>query len=267
MTPDDPTRRPPSPFPSLPIVTIDPPRKTQREKYGSFFYLGIAGLLISVSLVGWFSWQIWSLRGVWTNVYILHDESRPTEARIAAAYLLARDARVTGQQRWDIALRRPLPDMARYLVAESLTTDLVKADPAQFARVVAFSDGWPEWLRLLGLRAMAAAASEGTTFPPDPLEALAKHDAPLFACWADYIRAVSGDGDRAAASRLRKRAEGQGPEARSARELARAIEAGSFERATHLTAAARLIRTDSPEAARVWEGWVEDGDRLARPRP
>ncbi len=192
---------------------------------------------------------------------------RPPDDRIAAAYALARDGRVTGQQRWDIALRRPLPDLARYLVAESLTTDLVKADPAEFARVVAFSEGWPEWLRLLGLRAMAVAASEGTAFPADPLDGLAKHDDPLFACWADYVRAVSGDGDRAAAARLRERAEGQGNDARSARELIRAIEAGSFERATHLAAATRLIRTDSPEAARVWEGWAEEGDRLQRRRP
>ncbi len=267
MIPDDPKPRPPAAFPTLPIVTVDPPRKTQREKYGSFFYLGIAGLLISVGLVGWFAWQTWSLRHVWTNVYILHDESRPTDDRIAAAYALARDGRVTGQQRWDIALRRPLPDLARYLVAESVTTDLVKADPAEFARVVALSEGWPEWLRLLGLRAMAVSSSEGTTFPPDAIESLAKHADPLFALWADYIRAVSGDGDRRAAARIREHAEEQGPDARSASELAQAIEAGSFERATHLAAATRLIRTDSPEAARVWEGWAEEGDRLQRRRP
>ncbi|HEY2157939.1 MAG TPA: hypothetical protein VGH33_20085, partial [Isosphaeraceae bacterium] len=238
----------------------------QREKYGSFFYLGIAGLLISLGLVGWFAWGTWSLRDIWTNVYILHDGSRPTEDRIAAAYVLARDGRVTGQQRWDIALRRPLPDLARYLVAESLTTDLVRADPAQFARAVAFSEGWPEWLRLLGLRVVAVAASEGTTFPADALDALERHADPLFACWADYIRALSSDGDRAAAARLRGHAEGQGPEARSARELAQAIEAGSFERATHLAAATRLIRIDSPEAAAVWEGWAEDGEHLERLR-
>ncbi len=266
MTPDDPTPRPPSTFPTLPIVTIDPPRKTQREKYGSFFYLGIAGLLILLALLSWFGWQAWSLREIWTNVYVLHDESRPTDERIAAAYVLARDGRVVAQQRWDIALRRPLPDLARYLVAESLTTDLVKAEPAQFAKTVAFSEGWPGWLRLLGLRAMALAAAEGATFPADAPDALAGKSDPLFSCWVDYIRAVSGDGDRAAAARLRERAEGHGPEARTAGELSRAIEAGSFERATHLDAATRLIRADSPEAAHVWEGWAEQGDRLERVR-
>ena len=132
---------------------------------------------------------------------------------------------------------------------------------------MAFSEGWPDWLRLLGLRAMAVAAAEGTTFPSDAIDGLARNADPLFACWADYIRSVSGDGDRAAADRLRGRAAGNGPEARTARELAAAIEAGSFERTTRLDAATRLIRTESPEAARVWDGWAEREGRLVRLRP
>ena len=50
-------------------------------------------------------------------------------------------------------------------------------------------------------------------------------------------------------------------------ELAQAIEAGSFERTTHLDAATRLIRMDSPDAARLWEGWAERDGRLERVRP
>ena len=269
MTPDEPRPQSPSPppFPTLPIVTVDPPKMSQREKYGAFFYLGIAGLLISLALVGRFAWDTWAMRDVWQNVYVLHDEKRPADERIRAAYALSRDGRFVAQQRWDIALRRPLPDLARYLVAESLPTDLAKADPPEFARVVAFSEGWPEWLRLLGLRAMAAASAEGTTFPGDALDGLAKHTDPLFAAWADYIRSVSDDGDRAAAARLRDRAAGSGSEARTARELAGAIEAGSFERTAHLDAATRLIRTESPEAARVWDGWAERDGRLEQLRP
>ena len=268
MTPDEP--RPPSTtpaFPTLPIVTVDPPRKTQREKYGGLFYLGIAGLLISLALVGRFAWDAWSLRGVWQNVYVLHDEKRPADERIRAAYALSRDARVVSQQRWDIALRKPLPDLARYLVAESLTTDTVKSDPPLFARMVASSEGWPDWLRLLGLRAMAVASAEGTTFPVETLDDLAKQPDPLFACWSDYIRSVSVDGDRAAAARLRERAGGSGPDSRTAAELASAIEAGAFERSTRLDAATRLIRTDSPAAARVWDGWAERDGRIERVRP
>ncbi len=267
MMPDGHRPQPPPAFPTLPIVTVDPPRKSQVEKYGSFFYVGIAGLLISLALVGKFAWDAWSLRGVWQNIYILHDEARPAEERIQAAYALSRDGRIVAQQRWDIALRKPLPDLARYLVAESLTTDLVKADPAEFARTVALSEGWPSWLRLLGLRVMALAAAEGTTFPTDSIDGLANGADPLFAPWTDYIRAVSGDGDRAAASRLRERASGNGPGVATARELAQAIEAGSFERTTRLDAATQLIRTESPDAARVWDGWLERDGRLVRVRP
>jgi hypothetical protein len=266
----DPNARPPEPppiFPTLPIVTPDPPRLTQREKYGALFYLGIAGLLISLALVGRFAWGLWEMRDVWRNVYVLHDAARPTDDRIQAAFALARDGRVDAQQRWDIALRKPLPDMARYVVAESLSTDVVKADPGGFARAVAFSEGWPEWLRLLGLHAMALAAAEGVIFPGEPLDALSGRPEPLFAVWADYIRAVSGDGDRPAAARLRDRAAAGRADARTAGELAQAIEAGSFERTTHLDAATRLIRMDSPDAARLWEGWAERDGRLERVRP
>lgn len=267
MPPDEPRPQPPPAFPTLPIVTPDPPRMTQREKYGGLFYAGIAGLIIGLALVGRFAWDVWSLRDVWSNVYALHDERRPADERIRAAYALSRDGRVVAQQRWDIALRKPLPDLARYLVAESLGTDMAKADPPEFARVVAFSEGWPGWLRLLGLRVMALAAAEGTSFPADAVDALAKQPDPLFAAWADYVRAVSGDGDRPAAARLRERAGSGGPDAATARELAQAIEAGSFERTSRLDAAARLIRADSPEAARVWDGWAERDGRLVRLRP
>ena len=40
-------------FPDLPIVSVDPPkRKTETEKYGSFFYFGILGLVVVVEVRG-----------------------------------------------------------------------------------------------------------------------------------------------------------------------------------------------------------------------
>ena len=60
-----------------------------REKYGALFYLGVGGLVVIVALVGWFAWQAWSLRDVWTNVYILHDARRSEPDRVQAAYALA----------------------------------------------------------------------------------------------------------------------------------------------------------------------------------
>src|SRR5262249_43027053 len=67
--------------PALPIVTPaererdQARRRSGREKYGGLFYLGLAGLLVVVSLVGWFASNAWSLRAVWFNVYVLHDQS------------------------------------------------------------------------------------------------------------------------------------------------------------------------------------------------
>src|SRR5258708_14408164 len=103
-------------FPQLPIVTLDPPPKlSQTEKYGGLFYLGITGLVVVVGLVGWFAWSAWLLRDVWTNIYVLHDEKKPEVDRIRAAYALSRDTRVDPQHRWDLALLRPLPPLARSL--------------------------------------------------------------------------------------------------------------------------------------------------------
>jgi hypothetical protein len=249
MTPDEPPPRPT--FPQLPIITLDPPppKLSQREKYGGLFYLGIAGLVVVVALVGHFAWQAWSLRDVWTEIYVLHDSKKPEADRIRAAYALSRDSRVDAQQHWDIAMRKPLPPLARYLLAETLPSAMAKAEPAVFAKVVANSEGWPEWLRLLCVRTMAVAASEGTTFPTDVLDSLATRPDPLLRLWVDYIRSVTIEGDPAATARLRIAAEGGSA---IARELAGAISVGSFERSTHLETATRRIRTDSPEAARLW---------------
>jgi hypothetical protein len=262
MTPDEPPPRPT--YPQLPIITLDPPppKLSQREKYGGLFYLGIAGLVVVVLLVGRFAWQAWSLRDVWTEIYVLHDSKKPESERILAAYALSRDDRVDAQQRWDIALRKPLPPLSRYLLAETLPSATAKAEPAVFAKVVANSEGWPDWLRLLCVRTMAVAASEGTTFPADALDSLAARPDPLLRLWVDYIRSVSVVGDIAAIARLRNAAEGGSA---IAHELADAIPVGSSDRSTHLEAATRRIRIDCPEAARLWDGWTErDGTLVSR---
>src|SRR4051812_20566407 len=101
-------------FPPLPIITPPAsPRRSAREKYGGLFYLGLLGLATIVGLVGWFAYGAWLLRDVWSNVYVLHDAARPSDDRIRAAWALSRDPRVNQRQRWDIALRRNLPDLAR----------------------------------------------------------------------------------------------------------------------------------------------------------
>src|SRR5262249_795696 len=125
-------------FPSLPIVTPDPPsRLSGREKYGGLFYLGVIGLFVLLLLVGWFIWGAWSRRDVGGTVYFLPDRNRSDEERIRAAYALSRDPQVNPRQYWDICLRKPLPELARYLVAEVLPAETALADPRGYTLTVA----------------------------------------------------------------------------------------------------------------------------------
>ena len=162
-------------FPTLPIVTPDPIRLSDREKYGALFYLGVAGLVVIVSLVGWFASQAWSHRMLWTNVYILHDPHRSEADRVKAAYALAHDPRVNQRQLWDNALSKPLPPLARYLLAEALTAESASAAPRDYAAAVARSEGWPVWLRLLLTRPLAYSAALDLPIARDHLATLSRN--------------------------------------------------------------------------------------------
>ena len=76
-------------FPELPVITPDPPRLSLREKYGALYYLGIAGLAISITLVAGFAYGVWALRDVWSAVYVLHHEGKPEADRIRSAWAIA----------------------------------------------------------------------------------------------------------------------------------------------------------------------------------
>jgi hypothetical protein len=143
-----------------------------------------------VALVGWFSWAVWSHREVWSNVYVLHDTRRSESERIIAAYALSRDPRVNQRQLWDMCLREPLPPLARYVLAEALTAEAASADPRNYALTVARSTGWPDWLRLLLVRPIAAAASKGVKFPREPLDELRRHPDPGVNLWANTAVAL-----------------------------------------------------------------------------
>jgi hypothetical protein len=254
-------------FPSLPIITPDAPRMSQSEKYGGLFYLGIAGLFVVIGLVSWFGWNVWSLRNVWNNVYVLHDSTKGEEERIAAGYALSKDMQVNAQERWDIALRKPLPALARYLLAESWPIDLVSADPEMFAKVVTKSEGWPDWLRLMGARLMAVAAADGTNFDPLVLTALAESKNFNVQVFVDYIRAVATDSDKAAIERLKALASGTTSQAELAKELVAAIEVGSAERAKQLEKATVWLRANDPDLKEIWKGWTEREGTLVQTKP
>jgi hypothetical protein len=212
----------------------------------------LVGLVALVGFIAWFAWNVWSLRGVWTDVYLLHDSSKPDADRIAAAARLANDFRLPAQERWEIALRKPLPPKARYLIAESFPGEVASADSAMFAKIVARSEGWPAWLRLLCLRTVAVAASEGSYLPAEGLAELERGSDVYERALLDYARAASGD--REALARLRESATANQPVSPLAGILAAAIEVGSFERKQALTEATLWLRQHHPAAVAVWEG-------------
>lgn len=250
-------------YPKLPIIPSTPPpplpSKTT-DKYGSLRYLALAGLVVVVALVGWFGFGVWSLRDVWRNVYIVNDPKRPEADRIDAAEALARDPRPTQRQRWDLALSRNPPPLARYLLAESLTAEAVSADPRGYALAVSRSEGWPDWLRLLILRPLAYWAADhpgGHTLPREPLVELTRHADPILALWARYTLAASED-DRDAADALRADARRDGPNRDLAQTLAVALPGATkgstpeFRRRA-LDMATAWVRDHHPEAVRLFD--------------
>lgn len=255
-------------FPILPIVTPDPPataRRSVSERYGTLFYLGLGGLALLILMVAWFAVSAWNARSLWINVYILHDETRPEAERIEAAYRLSRDPKVNQRQLWDIALRKPLPPLARYLVAEALTAEAAVADPHAYGTAVARSEGWPDWLRLLLLRPIAYAAAMGLPVDRPSLQELSRNADPSIALWATAALAVGPEGESDARSTLEKAARADGPVNELAKLLSHAAESRNEpERIALLDQATRRLRTGTPEIARLWAGWSEESGRMTR---
>ena len=90
-----------------------------------------------IALVSWFGYSFWQLRDIWADVYVLHNRERPESERISAALRLSRDARVNDAQLMEMGLERDLPPLARYLLAEAVSTEAVARDPRGFALTVA----------------------------------------------------------------------------------------------------------------------------------
>jgi hypothetical protein len=259
----------PPAFPTLPIVTPDPPRLSQRQKYGSLLYLGLGGLVVIATLVGWFAWSAWSLGDVWSNIYALHDPKRPEAERVGAAYALAIDRRVNQRQLWDMCLRRPLPPLARYVLAEALTAEAASADPRGYAMAVSRSEGWPAWLRLLLVRPIAYAAERGVAFPRAPLDELRKNPDPTVGLWATAAVALM-DPAGAATNDLEQACGAEGPDRELACLLRDSARSGKGSEAARrsLDRATAWLRAHHAGAAALWAGWeVRDGRLVPRPQP
>ena len=58
-----------------------------------------------------------------------------------------------------------MPDQARYVLAEAVSTEAVASDPRAYSLAVALSPDWPDWLRLLLARRLAYGAARGYAHP------------------------------------------------------------------------------------------------------
>jgi hypothetical protein len=252
-------------FPKLPILNpaeIPPPRKSQREKYGGLFYAGIAGLVFLIGLVVLFVYGAWNLRDVAADIYVLHDRSRPEPDRLQAAFRLSRDARFGDAERMNMSLERDLPDLARYLLAESVSTELVAQDPRTFALAVARSPDWPDWLRLLLARRLTYGAGLGYAIPGEALTELAGHADPMIGLWANAARALLPDAGSGGVATLEDASRRPGPAGELATRLLAAIRAPAAERESRLDETTVWLRAHHARAAKLWEGWTEVDGRL-----
>jgi hypothetical protein len=240
-------------FPKLPILdSVPPPPRTQRDKYGGLFYLGIGGLALLVVMIAWFGYSAWALRDVWAEVYALHDPKRSDAQRIASALKLSQDPRVTDRQLMEICLRRDLPDRARYLLAEAVRTEAVAYDPRAYAFGVALSQDWPDWLRLLLARRLAYGAARGYAIPEVAADELSKHLDPMIRLWALYTLAVMPKIKTDALAKLTEAAGTPDDNGKLAEMLLAAKDAPPQERERRLDEATLWMRNHHPQAAKIW---------------
>jgi hypothetical protein len=194
----------------------------------------------------------------------MDDPKRPEAERVEAAWLVAHHPTANERHRVEFALRKDLPPLARYVLAESLTPEAIQADPRGFALQVARSPSWPDWLRLLFVRPMAYAVGEGYRLPWEPLDELRAGADPAVALWATYARAVMGPGDPDARNALRAKAGSDGPFQALAALLEQAATLEGEARTAKLDEATAWQRTHHPGAARLWEGWTVKDGKIAK---
>ncbi|MFO0908451.1 MAG: hypothetical protein U0794_08835 [Isosphaeraceae bacterium] len=225
------------------------------ERYGGLFYLGVLGLILIVSLVGWFAWSAWSMRSVWTDIYVLHDPVRSESERIQAAARLSQDERVLDRQRWEMALRRPLPPLARYVLAESITPELVASDSRAYGIAVSRSTDWPDWLRFALTRPIAYAATRGFPVDSRSLTELSERPEPAVALWSQYARVVRGDASPTERDAFCDSNRVASPYGELARLLCDAAQARTIaERLAKLDEATLWMRARDPAVASLWRG-------------
>ena len=251
----------------LPTHHLPPgPARSQREKYGTLFYLGIAGLVVLVALVGWFGYRAWSMRDVWSNIYILHDASVPEEKRVQAAFTLSRDPRVEQNQLWDLSLNRRLPELARYLLAEGIGPELVAQDPQGYASAVTLSPDWPDWLRLVLVRPLAYAATRGHSLSRERLGELCRRSTEtrsfgsgLSTPWPSRPGPTRRPWSRSSVLRRPRDPSVSWPNSSWPR-----FDSDEAHRLEILDRATAWNRQHHPDTIRLWQGWTFRDGKLVR---
>jgi hypothetical protein len=192
---------------------------------------------------------------------VLSDSTRAPSDRMQAAFRLSRDARVDDSLRMELCLNRELPELARYLLAEAVSTGAVARDPRSFALTVARSPDWPDWLRLLLTRPLAVGAGRGFAIPREALDELAAHSDPMVRLWAVYAQAAQGAPDPRAVEGLKTAARDPSDRGALAAALLAALRA-SDRREDRLHEASLWLRRHHPQAAQIWQGWDEVDGRV-----
>lgn len=260
-------------FPDLPILNpgevprpSPTPARGEREKYGALFYLGVGGLFLLIGLIAWFGHGLWTNRDIWADVFVLNDAERPEDERLDAALRLSRNPRLEDGARIEMALRKDLPPLARYLLAESVSTEPVAHDPRSYALAVARSEGWPDWLRLLLSTDLAFGAARGYDLPVQALNELRGHSDPMIGLWATYSLAALGRGGvgPTPAVSLEESSRASGPAGDLAAMLLGALRAKGEDRERRLDAATLWLRRHHPQAAAIWRGREIRGQHVVR---
>lgn len=251
-----------SKFPELPILPAPPNRRSNRERFGSLYFLGIGGLVFVLALISWFGWGVWNLREVWRDTYVLYQTGRSLIDRVQAADRLAHDPRVTTQQKLAILLDPQVPDLARWRVGESLGSDAAESDPIEFSKLLLPDRRQPVWLDLLLLRVLADASDHSVRFPPALLDAIDPGEDRWRQVWLDYARMFQNGAGPEHRERLEQIRRSPGQTVEAAELLARAADAEEPRRASLLREAFLSTRAMHPGVQQIWRGWTETQGRL-----
>jgi hypothetical protein len=252
-----------SSYPSLPIISNpQAPPRSQRDKYGTLFYLGILGLAVLITLLGWFGYRVWALRDVWARIYVLNDAREPEVRRIQAAFSLGHDPRVEQRQLWDLSLSRGIPDLAREILAEAIGPEFVAEDPQGYVTAVARSPDWPDWLRVGLTRPLAYASTHGHTISRERLGDLCRLHDPVLRLWALYALAVQPRPDPQTAVEIAQVAKSPAPERELANLFLVAIRSDRPGRIETLDRATLWNHDHHAGTARLWHGWTVRGSEV-----